>query len=76
LATWVAYFALPEPVREPLLIPVNSTVYRWNEIASALGHTGTQIAVRQPATGILMTDVERVVDRVLPRNLQGRKSES
>jgi len=76
VGTWVAYFALPEPVREPLLIPVNSTVYRWNEIASALGHTGTQIAVRQPATSILMTDVENVVDRVLPRNLEGRKSES
>jgi len=76
LGIWVAYFALPEPVSEPLLIQVNSTVYRWNEIASALGHTGTQVAVRQPATSSLLTDVENVVDRVLPRNLKNRKSES
>jgi hypothetical protein len=76
LVTWVTYFGLPEPSREPLLIPVNSTVYRWNEIASALGHTGTRIAVRQPASSFLMTDVENVVDRVLPKKLTGRKSES
>ena len=48
LGTWVAYFALPEPARKPVLMQVNSTIYRWNEIASALGHPGTQVAV-QPA---------------------------
>jgi hypothetical protein len=75
LGTWAAYFALPEPVRTPVLIPVNSTIYRWNEIASALGHTGTQVAVREPATSFLLSDVESVVDRVLTRNLNDRKSE-
>ena len=42
LAIWVVYCVLPEPARKPVLMPANSTIYRWNEIASALGHTGTQ----------------------------------
>lgn len=76
LGTWVTYASLPEPVRKPLLVPVNSTIYRWNEIASALGHTGTQVAVQQPANSFFLTDVENVVDRVLSRNLKNRESET
>ena len=75
LAIWVAYCALPEAVRKPLMMPANSTIYRWNEIASALGHTGTQIAVQQPASSFFLTDVEKVVEKVLTRNLKGRESE-
>ena len=76
LGLWVAYAALPEPARKPMLLPVNSTIYRWNEIATALGHTGTQVAVRQPVNNSLLTDVENVVDRVMTRNLKDRKSET
>jgi hypothetical protein len=76
LGTWVAYCALPEPVRKPVVMPVNSTIYRWNEIASALGHTGTQVAVQQPAGSFFLTDVERVVEKVLNRSLKDRESES
>jgi hypothetical protein len=76
LGTWAAYCALPEPVRKPVVMPVNSTIYRWNEIASALGHTGTQVAVQQPANSFFLTDVENVVEKVLKRNLQNRESES
>jgi hypothetical protein len=76
LGIWVTYAALPEPVRKPMLLPVNSTIYRWNEIASALGHTGTQVAVRQPVNSSLLTDVENVVDRVMSRDLKDRKSET
>jgi len=76
LGTWVAYCALPEPARKPVVMPVNSTIYRWNEIASALGHTGTQVAVQQPANSFFLTDVENVVEKVLKRNLQNRESES
>ena len=76
LGIWVAYCALPEPVRKPVMMPANSTIYRWNEIASALGHTGTQIAVQQPANSFFLTDVEKVVEKVLTRNLKGRESES
>jgi hypothetical protein len=75
LGTWVTYCALPEQARQPVVMPVNSTIYRWNEIASALGHTGTQVAVQQPANSFFLTDVESVVDRVLNRNLKKRESE-
>ena len=74
LGTWVAYFALPEPARKPVLMQVNSTIYRWNEIASALGHPGTQVAV-QPAGSFFLSDVERVVEKVLNRNFKDRESE-
>ena len=76
LGVWATYCALPEPARQPVVMPANSTVYRWNEIASALGHTGTQVAVQQPANSFFLTDVEKVVDKVLNRNLKGRESES
>jgi hypothetical protein len=76
LGTWVLYCALPEPARKPVVVPVHSTIYRWNEIASALGHTGTQVAVQQPANGFFLTDVENVVEKVLKRNLKRRESES
>ena len=77
LAIWITYCALPERTRQPIMMPAGSTVYRWNEIASALGHTGTHIAVKQPAaSGFFLTDVERVVERVLAKNLKGRENES
>jgi hypothetical protein len=72
LGIWVAYCAAPEPARKPVVMPANSTIYRWNEIASALGHTGTQVAVQQPANSFFLTDVERVVEKVLNRSLKGR----
>jgi len=43
---------------QPLMVPANSTILRWNEIATALGHTGTQVAL-QPAGGFFLSDVER-----------------
>jgi hypothetical protein len=76
IGTWVTYCALPEPARKPVVLPVNSTIFRWNEIASALGHAGTQVAVQQPANAFFLTDVERVVERVLNRNLKGSESET
>ena len=76
LGIWFAYCSLPETVRKPLMMPANSTIYRWNEIASALGHTGTHIAVQQPANSFFLTDVEKVVEKVLTRNLKDRESES
>jgi len=75
LAIWAAYCALPEAAHRPIVMPASSTIYRWNEIASALGHTGTQVAVRQPANGFFLTDVERVVEKVLTRNLKSSESE-
>jgi len=65
LGTWVAYAALPEPAPQPVMIPARSILFRWNEIASQLGHTGTQVAMQQPANGFLLTDVERAVEEAL-----------
>jgi len=76
LALWIAYCVLPEPAPKPVLMPANSTIYRWNEIATALGHTGTKVAVQQPANSFFLSDVERVVEKVLARNMGGRESET
>ena len=75
LGMWLVYCAMPQRVRKPVVMPANSTIYRWNEIAAALGH-GTKIAVQQPANGFFLTDVERVVEKVLTRNLQGSETKS
>jgi len=72
LGIWIGYAALPEPARQPLVMPVNSILLRWNEIASVLGYTGTQVAV-QPAGGFILTDVERVAERMPIRNLKYRE---
>jgi hypothetical protein len=76
LAIWVAYCALPEPARKPVVVAASSTIYRWNEIASALGHKGANVAV--PATGnsFFLSDVEKVVDKVLTRNLRESETNS
>jgi hypothetical protein len=76
LAMWIVYCVLPEPAPKPVLMPANSTIYRWNEIASALGHSGTKVAIQQPANSFFLTDVERVVEKVLARNMNGRESET
>ena len=75
LLIWTVYSAMPEPERRPVVVPASSRIYRWNEIASALGHTGTQVAVQQPANSFFLTDVEKVVEKVLNKNLKGRESE-
>jgi hypothetical protein len=67
---------LPEPVRKPVMMPANSTIYRWNEIASAVGHAETQVAVRQPAKNFFPSDVELVLVTVLKRSLKDRESET
>lgn len=76
LVIWIVYCVLPEPASKPVVMPVTSRIYRWNEIASALGHTGTQVAVQQPANSFFLTDVEKVVEKVLSRNLNSPESES
>ncbi len=76
LGIWVAYAALPEPVRKPIVVAANSTIYRWNEIASALGHKGANVAVPQTANSFFLTDVEKVVEKVLTRNLKENESKA
>jgi hypothetical protein len=69
LGSWIAYFALPEPQaeREAITLPVSSPLIRWNEIATALGHSTPHVAVGQSGATFLQ-DVEQVVDKVLTKN--------
>ncbi len=76
LSVWLVYCFVPEPSPKPILMPASSAIYRWNEIATALGHTGTKLAVQQPANSFFLSDVERVVEKVLARNMGGRESET
>jgi hypothetical protein len=64
LGMWAAYCALPEPASQPLMVPANSLILRWNEIATALGHTGTKVAV-QPTGGFSLTEAENAVEEAL-----------
>jgi hypothetical protein len=73
LGMWLTYCALPEPARQPVMVPANSLIFRWNEIAIALGHTGTQVAV-QPAGGFTLTEAENAVEETLTQNLTSRAS--
>ncbi len=75
IGIWITYFAVPEPERKPIVLPASSTVYRWNEIASALGRS-PQAAAAQPARSFFLSDVEKVVDKVLARNLQSSETKS
>jgi hypothetical protein len=74
IGVWVTYCALPEKAARPVVLAPTSAIYRWNEIASALGH-GTKVAVAQPVNSFFLSDVEKVVDKVLTRSkLQGSES--
>jgi hypothetical protein len=76
LLLWAVYVAVPERARQPIVVAANSTIYRWNEIASALGHKGTKVAVPAPANSFFLSDVEKVVDKVLTRNLRESETNS
>lgn len=67
LTVWVFYFARPEPARNPVTLPLSSSLLRWNEISLALGQSGAQVAVT-PSHEFFLSDVEKVVDRVLIKN--------
>jgi hypothetical protein len=69
LAGWMMYFLLPEREAEgeAITLPVSSSLIRWNEIASALGHSTPHVAVGTSRATFLQ-DVEQVVDKVLTKN--------
>lgn len=76
LALWAVYAVVPEPARKPVVLSANSTIYRWNEIASALGTKGTNVVTvpQHAAASFFLTDVEKVVDKVLAKNLTRSES--
>ena len=45
LATWAAYFALPEPKRRLIVLPTTSPFLRWNQISQALGDNPGFVAI-------------------------------
>jgi hypothetical protein len=45
LATWTAYFAVPEPKRRLIVLPTTSPFLRWNQISQALGDDPGFVAV-------------------------------
>jgi hypothetical protein len=71
LGMWVVYCVLPERARQPILLPANSIILRWNEIATALGHTGTQVVV-QPAGSFFLTEAESAVEEAITQDLKSR----
>jgi len=75
LVLWIAYGCAPEPARKTMAVPVNSAIYKWDQIASALGHKGTQVAV-EPSPSFFLVDVEKVVERAFVRTLKNKESES
>jgi hypothetical protein len=62
LGTWTCYAALPKRVEAPVLLPFRTMLYRWNEIAAAIGHKETQV-VQHSAPSFFLSDVEKIVDR-------------
>lgn len=72
---WIAYAYIPEPAPRPVTLPADSPVYRWSQIAMALGNKGAQVALPEPQHSFFLTDVEKVVDRVFARNLASTESE-
>lgn len=69
LGGWIGYFLTPEPQaeREAITLPVSSPLIRWNEIATALGHSTPHVVVGQSSATFLQ-DVEQVVDKILTKN--------
>ncbi len=45
LATWISYFALPEPKRRIIVLPTTSPYLRWNQISQALGDSPGFVAI-------------------------------
>ena len=68
-AMWIGYAFLPEPMPRPVTVPAESPVYRWSQIANALG-AKTSVAMPEPQHSFFLADVEQVVDKVFTRHMQ------
>jgi pseudouridine-5'-phosphate glycosidase len=71
LMVWSAYFVQREPARQAATLNASSRLARLNEIAMALGQSGTRIPVVTPVparSDFFLQDVEKVVDRILIKN--------
>ena len=75
LLIFLIYSLIPEPTNKPVTLPINSTIYKWEQIAIALGYKGTQV-VLEPTPSFFLVDVEKVVERAFTRTLKNKESES
>jgi len=67
-AVWMMYFLRAQPERKPLNLPVTSPLLRANEVAKAYPQPVVPVALILPSDSFL-EGVEKVVDRVLEKNL-------
>jgi hypothetical protein len=72
LSLWIAYSVMPEPARKAVPVPTTSAIYKWDQIALALGKN-TQV-VLQPSQSFFLVDVEKVVERAFVRTLKDKES--
>ncbi len=63
---WGGYFALPEPQRKLITLPITSPLLRWNEIAKALGHGTPHVTVGKVDSDVLAEGELRMMQRSLP----------
>ncbi len=45
MLVWITYFAMPEPKRKIITLPLRSPLLRWNDISIALGNPEVHIAI-------------------------------
>jgi hypothetical protein len=64
---WAWYLVKPEPPRVPIALPPASDLRRWNRITLAFGRPVEQ-APPAPKQEFFLTEVEKVVDKVLTEN--------
>ena len=63
LATWTAYFALPEPKRRLIVLPTTSPFLRWNQISQVLGDNPGFVAVGGVPPGLFAPAEIEVMQR-------------
>jgi hypothetical protein len=63
LATWTAYFALPEPKRRIIVLPTTSPFLRWNQISQVLGDNPGFVAVGGVPPGLFAPAEIEVMQR-------------
>lgn len=74
LGVWTYYGFSTEPERKPIMLPVTSSLIRWNEIAVALGFGEAKVAVMSSEANTYLPEVEKAVDRVMTKSSVGQAS--
>ena len=62
---WVAYCALPEPARKPVVMPANSTILAGTRLPPRWATPEPRLPCSRPS-GFFLTDVEKAVEGCSP----------